>query len=288
MFLLFSLFFEDCNITNNIYSFSRCRLQNKESTWEKISSDTSIVFYLHENSKSQVIFNYQNAKLNPGQAIKFQGQEIKAKCSNKDCDLTIWYSDYDKDEGYVVAESAGVVYQVKNQSLSSRYVSYFDFGDSSRLVANSITHPRMTGVTFLYQNETGVFEHYIKQNENYTFSSPGILQFTKAPYDSVDIKIVAGSVKQMGDEYSQNEKITPLITIDNAGQRVALSNDDDPFCLVTAQANIEWIKWTTVAATILVFLISVSYSFYLFVVGTGRKKQRIENPNQTNLNQPLI
>ena len=288
MFVLFSLFFADCNLTNNFYSFYRCRLQNKNAIWKNFTSDTTIVFYLHETSKSQVNFNINNAQLKPGQAMKFKGQEVTANCLNDYCDLTIWYSDYDKDEGFVVADSAGVVYQVNNQTLSNRYVSYFDFGEASRLVTTTINHPRATGIAFLYENETGVFEHYLKEDETYTFSSPGILQFTKAPYDIVEIKIVAGSVKQMGDEYSQNEKITPLITITDNGKQVLSNEEEDPFCLATAQANIEWIKWTTVAATILVFLISIAYSLYLFVVGTGRKKQQRLNQQQNTIQSPLI
>ena len=291
MLLLFSLFFQNCNISNTKHSFYRCTLSKSISTWANSTGESqSTVFYLHKTSKSEVLFDSLNPikSIKPGEAIKFSDQEVKAHCSGSDCHLTIWYSDYDKDEGFVVADAAGVVYTIKNVTMPQRYVSYFDFGEHSRFMTETISHPRMTGASIYFENETGIFENYLHtDSDSLNFSSPGIFQITKAPFDEIYINVVVGSITQMSSEYSQTESIAPLYTIDKNHQHLPPKAEIDNICLASSQLDIEWVKWATVAATIFVFLLSLGYSIYLFK--SGSKKTRVQqNQSTLSVEQPLI
>jgi hypothetical protein len=281
--MLFSLLFSSCKLNYSSWSMERCRLGEEVTTFMNLDSAQTTTIYLHETSKSKVIFDsIPNFTLNKGEAVKISPREIKAHCSGDDCDISLWFLKYDKEGGFALADSTGAVYSLSGK-LPERYISFFDFGDKARLQANNISHPRKSGVAFNFQNETGVYEEYLQTDSEFNFSSPGVLQVTRSPYNLIDVSIVTGSTKKMSSEFAQNGKIIPIIQISSDNVPVR-STDEDIYCVAATQFNALWAQWGMVALTCIVFLMSVYSTIMLLIQKIGSKR----NQPVSEAEEPLV
>ena len=264
MFISFLLFFKNCNIETQNESLYRCTLTRTTSSW---SSRVQTAFFLHQTSKSQVIFNVSGISnipiLEPGKSMTFF-KPVSAHCTGNDCHLSIWHTDYDKGDGFFVSDAAGAYYNSPERTFEDRYPSFFDFGPNSRFVVNLLTHPRGRGASLTFENETGVFQVYIKQGDHYSLSSPGIFQVSASPYESVSFQVLSGSKVLLPTEFYNNPISGPIITMDKNGNIDKRDNDKDNFCF-PAKENDFWkiLKLVMAGFTLFVFLFSLISSFFI-------------------------
>ena len=273
--LLFSLLFSSCDKNYSLWTLERCRITKEGSYFTYSEKEQTTAIYLHKTSKSKLIFDSKsNLEVKPGEGYRINGEAVKVHCSGGDCDISLWYTNYDKEGGFIVADSAGAVYNITGL-LPNRYTSFFDFGDTARIRASNLTHPRTSGIEFNFQNESGMQQVFMHSDEEYDFSSPGILQITASAFNQISISIIAGSTKKMSQEFAQDDKIAKF-----NGQE-----GDDVICKVSAQAKVAYIQWSLVGLTILTFVLSIINSICLF---SCSKKDQKPQENQLAAEQPLV
>ncbi|EAX88997.1 hypothetical protein TVAG_381060 [Trichomonas vaginalis G3] len=258
--ILSILMFMKCKDNYQNFNFDRCRLSENETHWMSNSEIFTFGIYLHSKSTSSVELTSSDGKqysIKPGKCIYIAQQNISAKCSGKDCDITFWFSPVPGDYAYIIADSTGAAYYAKNVRLTTDYLSFIDFGSDSRIEISDLEHPKRYPLTF-YTSETNnsdIAEYStfnLMNGSVVNFSKPGILQLSQAPFDRISFNFIAGSTLKNSKEFSQN------------GLSVEWENVNytrhDIYSKISTEFNEMPIKYTMNAITALVFLTSLIYS----------------------------
>jgi len=258
-------------------------IDNATHTWCKINKTghhwigvEQTVIYLHHSSDSNIEIthyqsngNYKLYDLNPGKSITFIGSNILTKCKGDKCIATVWNTIYGKDKAYYVSDAAGALYYGDKVCVMDRYVSFFDFGPSTRMEIEYQYHPRSTGLEFYYQlpNRT-VIEHVIELNQTgrITLDSPGILKFSSSPYFPFSFRIIIGSPIQLPSFFSNNPSYGPIYTVNADGTTDNRETDENDIYVHPAKEITNW-KYGKImgnAATALILLVSILNSSRFF------------------------
>lgn len=210
--ILFLINFKNCEYKYDTLQFDRCRITNS-TQWESNEESYTLGLYLHANSKSVVLVTSQNKtkyKIQPGRGIFISNEKANASCVGKDCDISFWFSDVQGENAYVIADSTGVSYSVKDIQLTTSLITYIDFGENSRINVKNITHPKkypMNLYTTTFANDTMIYNHKnLRSNEILNFSRPAIIEIESAPFIKTSFNYVVGSTYINSKEFAQNGK----------------------------------------------------------------------------------
>ncbi|KAH0788954.1 hypothetical protein GPJ56_007166 [Histomonas meleagridis] len=250
-------------------NFTRCIMKVDTKINFSTINEGQTAIYLHNKNKGIIKITTEDLgyqwnnfpDVNPGEGVQIFLSNFTLGCFSEDCALSIWHTSYDKDSACFIGDTAGSQFLGQNIIIPRRYPAFFDFGENTKFYARKFDHPRDTGLTLYYYNNTEV-SIIPKENKSVSFTSPGMIHMSSSKYTPVEFNIIIGSMTLLDTEFSNNASVGLFSSLKGSLGNYKWTTPGDKSNLQYINAKRENREYQKIALamifiTILVFIISL-------------------------------